>query len=290
MVSTGPPHSMHLIALKLHQRMDIPWLADFRDPWTDIDFFHHLSLNKRSEQKHRKLEKTVLQAASRVVSIGKTMALGFESIAGRTVDVIQNGYDAFDFSENSSTDTDSFTITHLGSLNRDRNHDFFWESLDRLNRKNEEFSKKLIVKLIGKVDLSVIRSIEKFNLKNYVQQTEYLPHDQIPRVLKSSFLLYLPINRTPNARLIQTGKIFEYLASGRPILGTGPSDGDASRILKETGAGTMIDFDDLPALEDRLQKYFNDFQSGRSGDYAAPEQYSRLHLTGQLAMILDQMV
>jgi len=251
-VSTGPPHSMHLIARALKKRTGIPWVADFRDPWTGIDFYHQLMLSKYADKRHHKLEKEVLVAADRVVTVGWEGARELSEIGGRHVDVITNGYDQDDVADDEEfidpvREDRDFVIRHVGAMNKDRNHDVFWRALREVNL-DSGAKRKVRVELIGKSDAAVRKSIEKYDMLDYVEFISYIPHNKIGSLLKHADMLYLPINNTPNAKGILTGKIFEYLASGTPVLGVGPIDGDAARVLLESNAGQMFDFDDFEGV------------------------------------------
>ena len=320
-ISSGPPHSMHLIAMKLRKQVDVPWIADFRDPWTDIDFYHQLRLTRRADRRHRSLEQAVLKGADRVVVIGETMAGRFGELAGIDPEVVPNGYDEADFTmaqdktpapgeDGSHTRAegpsgtspepshksgagpaagDRFTILHVGAMNKDRNHPAFWNVLASLVSRHPEFARAVELRLIGKLDYSVTESIRAAGLEEITRLETYLPHDRIAGTLRSAALLYLPVNRTPNARMIQTGKIFEYMASGRPVVGTGPVDGDAAAILADAGAGKMLDFDDEQGLKEAILGYFTQFRAGSLPVTKPPVQYSRKNLAGRLAQILDDL-
>lgn len=290
-ISTGPPHSMHLIAHALHRRLGLPWIADFRDPWTEIDFYDQLRLTGWANRKHHRLEEEVLRGADRVVAVGKIMAERFKDTHSIDPAVIPNGFDESDFQPVSSPDSDIFSIVHVGAMNRDRNHTAFWKAVAELRREDVEIRHRLRIHLVGKLDHSVLRSIEEFQLGESVEITPSLPHDQVIPLLQSASALYLPINNTPNARSIATGKLFEYLSARRPILGVGPADGDAADILKECNAGKMIGFDDAEGIRRLLGQWLAQHREGTlKSSSARIEQYSRRHLTEQYAGLLNEIV
>ncbi len=294
-ISTGPPHSMHLIARRLKKHFNLPWIADFRDPWTEIDFYDQLRLTPGSDRKHKALEKAVLKEADEVVVIGKTMAERFKSAAGITPLVIANGYDEADFfhkKQKPATEPGKeLTIVHVGAMNRDRNHVIFWEAIAELMKVEPQLATQITIKLVGKLDVSVLQSISDFNMKEQVEIQSHLPHDQIIPLLQSAALLYLPINNTPNARSIQPGKLFEYLAAGRPILGIGPVDGDAAEILRGCNAGEMIDFSDKTQLIKVLEKWFQLHNDGQlSIEPTGRDKYTRKNLTSTYSEVLDRII
>jgi hypothetical protein len=296
-VSTGPPHSMHLIALKLKKEMDIPWLADFRDPWTNIDFYNDLHLTFFADKKHHRLERSILKNADALTVISKSMAEDMKKLFDRQYEVITNGYDVEANTSNVVLDT-KFSIAHIGSLVKTRNPEVLWATLDSLIKNEAEyftdvkkFTDNLEIKLVGKVDYSVKESLKKYDLERYVTYIDYLPHDEVAIVQQQSQVLLLLLNNTPNAKMILTGKFFEYLAAKRPILCIGPTDGDAAEILHSTNSGFVSGFEDLNTLKSNLIGYYKEFCSGRlSVQSSGTEAFSRKNLTQRLSDVLNGLV
>ncbi|MEI7595141.1 MAG: glycosyl transferase family 1 [Bacteroidota bacterium] len=286
-VSSGPPHSMHLIANNLKQKFHVKWIADFRDPWTEIDFYKDLMLSNWADKKHRKLEHEILTNADEVVVIGNTMAEGFKNIVNREYQVITNGYDESDIAINKVLD-EKFSLAHIGTINKDRNPESLWIVLQE-KIQNTVFASKLEIKLIGKVDYQVIQQIEQYKLTDYLNKVDYIPHEEVIKQQQSSFILLLLLNNTPNAKGILTGKFFEYLAAKRPILAIGPTDGDVAKILNETDAGRISDFNDTQSLSNNIDYYFNQFLS-KTKESKTPNisQYSRRELTKEFSKILNK--
>ncbi len=287
-VSTGPPHSMHLIAMGLKQSTGIPWLADFRDPWTQIDFYHRLMLTRLADTRHKKLEKMVLENADCVLTVSDHCALGLQEISGKNIDVITNGFDAEDFKDIPPFDYAAFSITHLGSMNADRNPIVLWEVLAELIQEDPFFSKHLRIRFIGKTDVSVFERLAASSLQSYVENLSYLPHDQAIREAARSAVLLLPLNNTPNVLGIAPGKMYEYLALNRPILGIGPIEGDAAKILFRTNSGIMCGFSDADGIKQSLLDWKKQFLSNTLDvSNLNMEAYSRKNLTQSLATLLD---
>ena len=296
MVSTGPPHSMHLIARALHKKFDIPWVADFRDPWTDIDFYKDLKLTRCSDRKHHRLERQVLTEATRVVTIGWDCAKGLENHGAKDVAVITNGYD-FDNSVvethgrasqqeyQQEHETLPFTMSHIGIIGENRNPEMFWQSIAELDL-------PIRIRLIGQVDNSVVESIRRHNIEKYVEIIPYIPHNQVIAEQQKSDVLLLFVNNTPNAKGILTGKIFEYMASGRPILCIGPEDGDSARILAETQTGITVDFNDKEKMKSVILDLMAKHQDNQfvTNDIKAVEKYSRRNLTKEFVKILNGII
>jgi glycosyltransferase involved in cell wall biosynthesis len=291
-VSTGPPHSMHLIAMQIHDKLHIPWLADFRDPWTNIDYYKELMLTKAADAKHRKLEREVLEKADVVLSIGKTMNDEFKSMisAKNKFHVVTNGFDAEDMpSENIEPDP-SFCIMHLGAINKARNPEKFWKTLSDKVKENNSLRKDLRIRLIGKTDIAVRKSIEQCGLNEFTVFTEYIAHGEVMKNLMQAQVLLLPLNDTHNSKGILTGKMFEYLAARRPVLCIGPVDGDAAEIISQAGAGYCINFGDEKRMSRCIDTLYDSYKK-KSLHVSSQglEKFSRKNLTGQLAELLNTL-
>lgn len=290
-VSTGPPHSMHLIALGIKKRHHIPWIADFRDPWTNIDFYKELNLTSIADNIHHRQELSVLTEADEIVVIGDSMKADFQKIKNREYAVITNGFDNADTDEIVAQPDNKFTIAHIGSMAKSRNPVALWKALAELKTEIPDFGEELVIKLAGTVDYSVLDEINNNGLSGNLEKIEYLPHNQIIRLQKESRVLLLIINNTPNAKVILPGKFFEYMASGRPILCIGPQDGDSAKIIKETRCGVVTDFDSVIEIKEKLRILYKNYKENTdsiSNDKIA--KYSRVALTGEMAKLLDKAV
>lgn len=284
-VTTGPPHSMHLIGLELKKRLNIHWIADFRDPWTNIDFYEDLMLTSWADKKHKRLEKKVLESADCVITIGETMKKEFISLGAKNVEVITNGYDEDDVYKGEIVPDAKFSIAHIGSLVRSRNPESLWAALSQLCREIANFREVLEIKLVGKVDVSVIDSITKHGLEKNIRKIDYLPHAEISKVQKESTVLLLLLNQTKNSKGILTGKLFEYLSAARPILCIGPEDGDTAEIIRETGSGEVVGFGDEDRMREVVMKMFREKELHNPSSKGILK-YSRKSLTERLREVL----
>lgn len=287
-ITTGPPHSMHLIGLELKNKLGIKWISDFRDPWTEIDYFQQLPLTKKATKKHHDLEQEVLRKSDMVVVVGETMKEKFLKHTKR-IKVLTNGFDS---NENSLTQEldQKFSITHVGLMNSDRNPTILWKVLNEISNTNPNFKNDLRIKLIGKIDDAVIQDLKVFD-HNTIETIPYLDHKDVSKYQASSQVLLLSINEVPSAKGIITGKIFEYLQAKRPILAIGPEDGDAAMILKNTNAGTIIGFKNKTVLKATILNLYKDYKEGvlfvKSINI---EQYHRKNITSQLAEVIKKVV
>ena len=287
-ITTGPPHSMHLIGLELKKKLGIKWISDFRDPWTEIDYFQQLPLTKKATKKHQDLEQEVLRKSDMVVVVGETMKEKFLQHTKR-IEVLTNGFDTIEDLSTQKLD-EKFSITHVGLMNSDRNPTILWEVLNEISNTNLNFKNDLRIKLIGKLDDAVIQDLKVFD-HNTIETIPYLDHKDVSKYQASSQVLLLSINEVPSAKGIITGKIFEYLQAKRPILAIGPEDGDAAMILKNTNAGTIIGFKNKTALKATILNLYKDYKEGvlfvKSINI---EQYHRKNITSQLAEVIKKVV
>lgn len=290
MVSTGPPHSMHLIALGIKKRMNLPWVADFRDPWTNIDFYEELLLTKWADRKHKRLERKVLETADKVVSVGSTLNEELAALGAKDPLVITNGFDESDVQLTDVKLDEQFSIAHIGALSQSRNHEVLWKVLGELCQHEPGFSDYLKISLVGNVDHSAIRSIEKEGLSTFVERIEYLEHGAVIRKQQESQVLLLMLNNSPNAKGILTGKMFEYMSANRPILAIGHEEGDAAKVIRSTGCGLISGFHDADALKVHILQYYSAFKKKELvGNGSGIATFSRRNLTEQLAQAFNQL-
>ena len=281
-ITTGPPHSVHLIGHRLKQKHKLKWLADFRDPWTSIGYHKKLKLTQSSQRKHKKLEQLVLQSADKVIVTSHSTKKEFENITTKPITVITNGYDS-DYDGNSQLDK-QFTISHIGSLLTGRNPKNIWKVFAELIHESEDFKKQFRLQLIGVVSQDVLTSIHENELKDYIEIVGYLSHDEAVRYQQKSQVLLLVEIDSEDTQGIVPGKLFEYMAAKRPILGVGPDKWEAGRMIIETGTGAAFTYDSHTHLKSVLLEWFRAFNIGNLN--IAPkdiDRYSRKELTKQLA-------
>ncbi|MCW3159739.1 glycosyltransferase family protein [Chryseobacterium oryctis] len=288
-VTSGPPHSLHLIGLSLKKKFShLKWIADFRDPWTEISYYKHLKLTKSSDKKHRELESAVFKKADITLATSYTDAQNFSKNGANAI-CITNGFDESDTSKNTveHSQNPKFTLSYIGVLEQLRNPENLWKALDELVKINTDFAKDFTLKFVGRIDDKILHSIENSSLKNNIQNLGYLSHDKaIEEMAKSSLLL---ITNFPNesSKGIIPGKIFEYLATGKQIISFGPDKADVSKILDETKAGKHFGYDDYQTIKDFILEKFELWRNGNLDKNTQNiEQFSRKNLTKKLAEIL----
>lgn len=288
-ITTGPPHSLHLIGLKLKKRYSIPWIADFRDPWTGIYFYKDLKLTWIADKINHRLERKVLRNSDINVVVSQSMADAFTSITTKRVEIVSNGFDHSDYNFDLAIDKNIFSLVHVGTIPPSSNSKYLWSAISRLAKENEEFNQKLRIQFIGDVDNSVIESLKENNLFNKVEMVGYKPHSEIPVYQKSAQALLVLAPST--SKEILTGKIFEYLAANRPIMAVGPVGGDLDKLLIETDAGIMLPNDSETDIYEGLKWFWDGFQSDWSNfNPRNINLYSRKALTHKISELMDELV
>lgn len=288
-ITTGPPHSLHLIGLALKNKLGVKWIADFRDPWTNIDFYRELQLNKSADAKHRKLEREVLKNADMVTVIGETMQKEFSENGAKNCIIVTNG---FEFSDsNTQIYPENFTLTHYGSIAPARNPEVLWKALSALIKENAELINHIQIRLIGSIDYSVKSSAESYGLAHLICYQSNVSHAESLELQKKDAALLLIANNSPNAKGILTGKFFEYLNTSRPIVAIGPLDGDLAHAIKKTEAGNIFHYNDVDGMKKYLVSLYNQFKTGElKAIDAKKEEYDTRNITNRFCKEVDKIM
>lgn len=284
-VTSGPPHSLHLIGLKLKNELGVKWFADFRDPWTTIGYHKALKLSSFADKKHKALEHQVLNTADTIIVTSKTTKTEFQAITSKPIEVITNGYDI----ENVPKQTldEKFTMAHIGSFLSDRNPKILWESLQELISENELFKTHFQLKLMGKVSQEVLDSISKFRLDSHLHNLGYVSHSEAVKHQRTSQVLLLIEIDSEDTKSIIPGKLFEYMVSERPIIAIGPKDSDFAEIITATNTGAFFIYDEKERLKKTISTNFELYLNHNLKVYPVGlQQYSRKSLTEKLAKLI----
>lgn len=288
-ISTGPPHSMHLIAQKLHKKNKLKWIADFRDPWTDLYYNNDFSEQSFAKKKNKILEKLVLKNADCVLTVSESLKEQF-SINARRVEVITNGYDNEIRSAEDTVLDKLFTISYIGLLPKQSNPKLFFKVLQELCSQNEDFKNDLKLNFIGDISDDVRVEVLKNNLEKNTSFKGYVDHEKAIEFQNKAQVLLLLIPNIEKSKGILTGKLFEYLIAKRPILAIGPEDGDLSEILKETDSGILIDFSNREQLSSEILKFYHQYKKGNlKVNSKNIGKYHRKELTKKLAFIIKSL-
>lgn len=288
-ISTGPPHSMHLIAQQLKESFHIPWMADFRDPWTDLYYnkeFFQLGFAKR---KNKRLEEKVLKSADVVVTVGNELKKYFERF-NSNVEVIPNGFDDEVEHDEEIELSQKFSLSYIGLLPKSSLPTNLLMAIQCLIDENSDFKNDIELNFIGDIHESVSASIHELQLSNYTNFFGYVPHKDAIKYQKSAQVLLVLIPNVDGNKGIITGKVFEYMAANRPILALGPINGDLQSILTNSNAGTIIDYDDYVKIKSVLIELYTKFKTQKLAIRSKGiEKYHRRNLTKQLAAIIKQI-
>ena len=287
-VTTGPPHSMHLIGLRLKKRTGVRWVADFRDPWTEMHYFKHMGLLPWTAAWHRNMEQRVLDTADLVIAVSEPVRADFQARTQTPVALVTNGFDGEDFaSEAPELPADRFTLVHTGLFASDGNPLKLWEVLARKCSEDRNFKSQLRIRLAGKTDAEILEALRIRGLADNVENLGYLPHQQTVELQRSANVLLLPLRQEPEYAKALPGKIFEYLAARRPVLGIGQEGGAAASVLKDAGAGVMYDWERSESMRNWIESAWDRHLAGKEGLSGGDiEAYSRERLTQKISALL----
>ncbi|RJE75209.1 glycosyltransferase [Reichenbachiella sp. MSK19-1] len=293
-VTTGPPHSLHLIGLELKKKTGIKWIADFRDPWSDWDILDELKTSAVVKKLHRRLERQVMRMADRVLACTPAMADLFRAKNNQyRVEMITNGVDGRDFLnyQSDASSSGKFIISHMGLLNDMRDPRELWVALTQLCAEEQGFAEDLQVFLSGMISDGVLQQLESSSeLSKCLCYEEYLSHDQVVEQYERSGLLLLLMNQSDNADLLIPGKLFEYLYAERDVLAFGTEQSDVHQILTDSGLEGVVNYSNQEQIKTRVKTAYQRYKSGRLHvPVSNKTQWERRNLTQGLASILDQI-
>jgi len=287
-VTTGPPHSMHLIGYGLKKKdPSLRWIADFRDPWSEWGLLESLKVGPRALGQHRKWEKRVLQLADVVTTITPFYVRRFEALSGRKVHLLTNGYDEADFASLQVRRPDKFVIRHAGIVNEKCDPRPFMQAVEALAR-DAEFRANVVVDFVGEVHPQFRAFVMASEILSAVTMfTPSVPHKDLIAKYGEAALLLLVLTGYKDAEGYMPGKLFEYLATGLPIIATGPEQGDAAQLLQETGAGDMIDGSRGEVIQAKLTGHYQQWkQATGTVKPHTGTAYSRREITRKLTELL----
>ncbi len=282
-ITTGPPHSVHFIGKHLRQKQNIRWLADFRDPWSQVYYNQILPRTSIAEQVDEKLEKSILSKADEVIVVSNSQAESFRKIVERGYRVITNGFDPDDFKGINPPDRTSkgTLIRHIGNIGEAAVPEAFLRAV-----KSVSDTINLTVEFIGDNHPGLQKLIHKYKLHKIVSIKDYLPHKIAIQKMSDANILLLSIPDVEDIQHHIPGKLFEYIGTGRPILMLGPENGDSAKIIKQEDAGIACGFNDFESIKKAIITLSEHKAHGISADQMVSHKYSRITLTKNLAALI----
>ncbi len=294
--SSSPPHSLQLIAYLVNKEFKLPWVADFRDPWTDIQYYKvsHRSLFTRKLD--QSLENLVLRQSDYITTVSRSIAKSLlakvnPDLQKEKTAIIPNGWDPDDFLEDPKLNTKKFDIVHTGNLNATQNPLILWKSLQSLLKKVPDMRKNVRIRFIGRIHESILKSFEAHGLNTIIENLPFLPHLQVIREINKASLLLSVVPDVPDNNGIVMSKNFEYIGSGLPILVIGPPHSDIGLIISQFSHSRICDYTDQRGCEKFIRdryRFWKDHKKSLSSKKQR-EQFSRVALTGKLAEVLKSI-
>ena len=285
-ITTGPPHSLHLIGYELKKRLNIKWISDFRDPWVNLNYLNRFHLLPSVKRRHKKLRDKVLINSNSVIVTSEKLKKLYKEIAPN-IFKITNGYDY----EYSTVNIDSkFSISHIGSLYPERNPKYLWDIIDEICINNEEFRSNLQINFIGNTSEKIIKYLSNKTFKSCVKFFDYVDYKRaIEFMCSSQILLMVEVNDNDSSYAIP-GKLFDYLNSKRPIIAIGPDKSEVDQILYDTNAGKFFNYNESINLKLHIENLYNQYEMGSiSYDAKNISIYRRKNLTEELSKIINKV-
>ncbi|MFT7589484.1 MAG: hypothetical protein ACI959_001702, partial [Limisphaerales bacterium] len=291
-ITTGPPHSAHLVGIELQKEFKLPWIADFRDPWTTVYYNAFFNRGKRAEAKDKALEDKVLRSADHTVVISHGMQ---EEFMDRTKasSVIPNGYDEADMYRGPAEQNTHFRLCYIGNMKPNQHVPALWEAAAELIKSNADFARDFRFHFTGILDPSITNAFEILGISDAITTQGFVAHKEATKQMFQAGMLLFVIPDSVDNHKIVTGKVFEYIASGTSIFAVGPVKGNASKILEQANAPRMIDYAEKEEMKIRLINAYQVWLDGDKFPLKAENanylRFSRNALTGDLAAILDKL-
>ncbi len=296
-LTSGPPHTVHLIGATLARKTELPFVADFRDPWVNIDYYSDMRRNPLTVAFDRWLEGRVLARADAVTVVGPScrdqILAGHPNISSKKTEIIYNGYDPDVYPpKKTAPPRDRFILTYIGNLPFNRFIPAFYQALAELRSEKKIQKNKFQLHFYGRIDEAVKREIAKFEINDLLFFHDFVPHEQAIRATIESHLLLLIINDTLTKNGIVPGKMFEYLATERLVMAIGPVTGDAAQIYQQTGSGIFFDYHDVPGMKNFLQQQVENWERGDWKPIRSKEikKYQRSEQLKKLEKIFNRLV
>lgn len=291
--TTSPPHSLQFIGRHLKKKYHLPWVADFRDPWTTIQYYQ---VHKRSKISHNidsRLEKSVVHFCDHLTSVSQTVVKSFiKNLKNQNrFSVLPNGYEPTDFDQGSPLKGSHFIILHCGNLNTTQNPEVLWQSLQEILTSDPSLKDLIRIQFIGGTAPEIRQTVRNRPIEAIVEFQPFIPHTQIIKKMQQAEILLSVIPNVPDNKGIVLSKNFEYIGSGKPILIIGPPDCDIAKIMENFSNSKVCDYHDVESCKEFILQNIHNWQNGLISltPVALREKFSRFQLTRELAVIFDRL-
>lgn len=291
-LTDGPPHTNTVIGMRLSQKFNIPWLADFQDPWTQVDYYKLMNIGRSADKKHKSLEQEAFKTAKKITIASPSWKRDLEQIGAKNVDVIYYGYDENDFKDFQKKRTNYFKIFHAGLLGNDRNLSCFFEVIREILEERPELKEIIRIDFAGEVDYTNKAAVKANHLGEITTFHGMIPRKEVISHYETSSLLLLPVNQAENAQGRIPGKLFECMRTYTPILVFGPENGDVKQIIESKKLGISVEYQAEKKQQKHyilslIDKHLKNIPLLESRDIS---EFSNFELTKKLAGYLDQIV
>jgi len=291
-LTDGPPHTNTVIGTQVSRALNIPHLADFQDPWTQVDYYELFKIGKNADAKHKRLEQETFKTAKKITIASPSWKKDIEKIGAKNVDVVYYGYDEDDFRDIKVKADDKFTICHAGLLGYDRNPNNLFEVLKNLSENEHGFKDDLKIKLLGQIDIKVQESMIKSGLESNLLNLGTVNRKVALQEISNSWILLLPLNKADNVNGRIPGKFFEYIRAKRPIISFGPHSTDVNNIMQEYNLGINIDYSETEMLTHFILEQYKNFKKERFNATQSSKDmsvFSNFNQTKLIGKYLDEI-
>ncbi len=284
-LTDGPPHTNTVIGTQVSRALNIPHLADFQDPWTQVDYYELFKIGKNADATHKRLEQETFKTAKKITIASPSWKKDIEKIGAKNVDVVYYGYDEDDFRDIKVKADDKFTICHAGLLGYDRNPNNLFEVLKNLSENEHGFKDDLKIKLLGQIDIKVQESIIKSGLESNLLNLGTVNRKVALQEISNSWILLLPLNKADNVNGRIPGKFFEYIRAKRPIISFGPHSTDVNNIMQEYNLGINIDYSKTEMLAHFILEQYKNFKDSKFNTVQSSKDISVFSNSNQTKLI-----
>ena len=283
LITTGPPHSMHLAGMKLKKDLGINWIADFRDPWSN--FFQNKLLNqlKSTMKKHEQAENEVLESCDAAFTTSKSLRSKFLNKNSSTF-YIPSGFEE----KIESTNHDKFRILYTGSMKKIQNPGNLWQVLQELIESDEQFKQDVEIVLIGNIDRLIFYTNEFKKIRDR-KILSYMSKNELNLEISKAELLVVCSVNYPDSNDIIPGKFFHYLAANKNILGISNKGSDLEKIINETKSGMSFDFNNYDDLKNYIYQCYQNYIKGEKPKNEMNESYLSMSIAKEIDKIVSNI-